>query len=188
MRWWRVDFAGDEPPEPSRKYHGLSATLAYASWKAMMRRTSDPRDPGYERYAGRGIVVCERWHDFTNFWADMGERTELLTLERIDNDGNYEPSNCKWATRKEQAQNTRTALKEFCAKNHEFTPDNTRRNNRGHRVCRACARAALAAWLRNISPEQAARNRENQRKAKAKYNAKKKAEAVAEQVAAAPAA
>lgn len=71
----------------------------------MIQRCSNPKLPYYENYGGRGITVCERWKTFSNFYHDMGQRPDGTSINRIDTNGNYEPSNCNWATRKEQQQN-----------------------------------------------------------------------------------
>ncbi len=79
----------------------------YWSFKDMHRRCNDVTRPEYYRYGGRGIAVCERWLEYGNFLADMGEKPQGLTLDRIDNDKGYSKENCRWATFKQQCRNTR---------------------------------------------------------------------------------
>lgn len=83
-------------------------TPTYSSWRAMHERCRLPSHVAWKNYGGRGIRVCARWAQFENFLADMGERPEGLTLDRIDVNGDYEPENCQWATRAQQVANRRT--------------------------------------------------------------------------------
>ena len=83
--------------------HGPTAN----TWRAMWRRCTNQKAESYANYGGRGISVCKRWESYANFEADMGRKPDGLSIDRIDNDGNYEPGNCRWATPKQQARNTR---------------------------------------------------------------------------------
>lgn len=91
---------------------GGKMTPTYRSWRNMIQRCENPKNLSYMDYGGRGIKICKRWSpskggSFKNFLEDMGVKLKNLTLNRMDNDGSYEPTNCRWVTRKEQIQNRR---------------------------------------------------------------------------------
>lgn len=125
----------------------------YNTWSNMIQRCTNPNRKDWKNYGGRGISVCDRWRSsFKNFSADMGPRPPKLSIDRINNDGNYEPDNCRWATKREQALNSRLTNIEavkahadmrraqtHCKYGHEFTPENTylHKENRTCRLCRA---------------------------------------------------
>lgn len=122
--------------------HGFSKTRAYESWQGMRNRCLNPRCDSYVNYGGRGITICSRWDDFGRFFADMGERPDGLTLERLDVNGNYEPSNCCWATRAEQNRNKRPNL--TCRRGHPINDSNSsvyHWKGISMRRCLVCARA-----------------------------------------------
>lgn len=92
----------------NRFRHGMTRTRTYKTWAEMKRRCYCEKDRQFKDWGGRGITVCDRWlNNFENFLADMGECPQSMTLDRRDNDGNYEPSNCRWASKTTQSRNRR---------------------------------------------------------------------------------
>lgn len=125
-----------------RKNYARSETPEHASWRAMLGRCTDPRHTAFVNYGGRGIKVCDRWRSFDAFLADMGPRPEGLTLDRMDNEGNYEPGNCRWATRVEQSANARPRRSHF----HEGVLARMRELRAAGLSTRAIALAVGASW------------------------------------------
>ena len=90
-----------------RYYHLMSKHPMYKAWTGMRQRCNNPKNTAYANYGARGIKVCERWNNFATFLADVGERPKGMTLDRKNPDGDYEPSNVRWATKAEQQRNQR---------------------------------------------------------------------------------
>lgn len=136
--------------------HGKSCTQLYKTWTDMIGRCENTHRKCWPDYGGRGIKVCKRWRNtFLAFLADVGERSSPLhSIDRINNDGNYEPGNVRWATKAQQANNTRTRKREtYCRKNHhELTADNLIVKKNGSRLCLQCQRI----WTENRKRKAAA--------------------------------
>lgn len=95
---------------PGQITHGMSRTGTYGAWFNAKRRCLNKKCEFYPRYGGRGITFCKRWLKFENFFEDMGVRPVGKSLDRIDNDKGYKPSNCRWATSRQQMRNRRNSL------------------------------------------------------------------------------
>lgn len=126
-------------------------TRTYHSWCAMRQRCGNPNSSKFKNYGGRGIMVCSRWSDsFEAFLEDMGEAPPGHTLDRINNGGNYEPGNCRWATPKQQAANRRQSmnankLKSHCPSGHLYAGSNLRITPQGDRLRSLAIRRKLQA-------------------------------------------
>jgi hypothetical protein len=90
--------------------HRMHGSPSYSSWASMRDRCNNPKSKDFPRYGGRGIAICAEWEYFEAFYADMGDRPEGMSLDRINNDAGYGPENCRWATPTMQTRNRRNAL------------------------------------------------------------------------------
>lgn len=127
---------------------GRSKHPLFGTWHQMIRRCHDPRAINWHLYGARGITVCDEWRE--SFWAfarAVGERPAGHQLDRIDNDGNYEPGNVRWATRSENLSNKRRNLAKRCPAGHDYSETGFI-DNAGYRRCLTCKREQSAASAR----------------------------------------
>lgn len=121
--------------------HGYAGSSLYMTWSDLVGRCTRSSHKRWADYGGRGITVCDRWLDFANFLADVGDRPPGMTLDRIDNDRGYEPGNVRWTDYSTQAKNRRPMPRRAtCAKGHPYTEENTHITPKGKRQCRTCSR------------------------------------------------
>ncbi len=131
----------------ARATHGMRNSRPYSIWTGMMSRCNNPNATGYENYGGRGIKVCKEWSDFSIFFRDMGTPGKSKTLDRRDNNAGYSKDNCRWATQKEQGNNTR--LNVFVTAFGESKPLNQWAEEKGIKYVTLYARLFIRKW----SPE-----------------------------------
>src|ERR1039457_379399 len=144
------------PPQRRRRgkqgAHRLSRHPLYITWYGMLDRVQNPDHKNFVHYGARGIRVCDDWQDVRNFvsWIEvnLGPKVAGMTLDRIDNNGHYEPGNVRWATQSEHVRNSRRweNPSTHCSRGHEFTPGNTHMSpGTGSRTCRTCRREDMRA-------------------------------------------
>ena len=133
----------------ARVTHGLTQHEHYQRWYMMLYRCENPHSNRYKSYGARGVIVCDRWHNVRLFIEDLkklGPCPAGYSMDRIDNGGNYEPGNVRWASASEQQWNRRLwAPRSRCYRGHEWTPENTYTQPNGYRRCRACRKATRRA-------------------------------------------